>query len=270
MRSMAWLAIVGVACSDPGASAQPPPEPDAGGAADAAVGIVEAGASGPDSCARIPPLRDAPNIDGTLDDESLPLERIVPLGWEGRGPLPPVVTDAVFAYRPDGLYAWLRVTKPNRQPAATDEAAFCGDAVELFVDADGIVDRPDGDGTRRIVVGPTSAGRRVEIYAGDKLLTDASTSSDIAVALSTRPSGWSAEIFVRAATLGLPTWALFPPGRVGLALTVDIGQPLSSDAGACASRYGRYFWRIADVAPGACAAPECNVAAFCTPALMSR
>jgi len=125
------------------------PEPD-----------VPDAATGSDYCTSLPALPVAPVIDGVVDDD-LPLVDVTPVGWTGGATPPDATTQYAVAWRPDGIYFFVRVHDPSLVPAEASEQAWQGDAVELFADSDGRFSSPpayDNPGTRHfIVAAPSSA-----------------------------------------------------------------------------------------------------------------
>jgi hypothetical protein len=245
-----------------------------GGSGGAAAGGAGAGGS-PSACAPtaeticdgLVPMPTSPVIDGRVDC-GLSLQGFTPLGWSGAGSVPAGrAARWAAAYRPDGLYLFVAVTTGALAPFGSDGTKFhCGDAVELFVDADGSYASPpsyDPTGSIQLVVqapGPGEASRK----AGWRWRTGVSQGAWSGTFVSVPTAdGYAVEAFVRAADLGLASWSLAPGGHVGVTLAIDVAGPPSPDP-AC-PRAGQY---AATLAPsGACVYPWCNVGAFCRPTL---
>jgi hypothetical protein len=243
----------------------PPPGPDAG----AGPGVCPAAPT--NYCEALPTLPNAPTIDGQIAC-SFPLRPIPVEGWTGTTPLPAGRSARyVAAARPDGLYVFVEVTSPTRRPFADPQNAHCGDAVEIYVDADGGYSNApayDDPGTVQLTVqapGPSQAEAKSGWIWRHGVSRGRWNGDFRAFA---RADGYAVEAFIRAADLGLGSWALRPGGRIGLDLAIDVGA--STGGGDC-PRIGQYALRISQPVRvpqhnlEACVLPWCTVTAFCRP-----
>jgi hypothetical protein len=247
------------------------PVADAGAAgADGAPTVDASGAClGPvhDGCEEVPPLASPPVIDGALEC-GLALRPIVPQGWTHPGPVPPDRAAAyAVAWRPEGLYVYVSVDTPDRRPSVGASGRLhCGDAVEIFVDADGAFTRPpayDPEGTMQFVIPAPAA---VDHRLGWRWIRGVELGGwDGRFVASPRPGGYAVEAFIQAADLGLRTWTLGAGDRVGIDLAIDLsGQGGEPDC----SRLGQFSLRVAPPTAGCPGYPWCSVAAFCRPQLV--
>jgi hypothetical protein len=226
-------------------------------------------------CARIPPLGAVPTLDGTLE-AGLTLETLVPVGWQsGEVPLPPVPNVPVqfaIAYRADALYFFLDVADPDRFPARSQDASYCGDGVELYVDHDGMLaEAPlyDTIGALQFIarapvdaMTPRTSG---EVYFRQGLVG----AWQAGFVATPRSGGYTFEAVVDAATMGLGSWSLASSGRVG----IDLSLNLSTSDGATVQssdcpqnvRLGQFFLRIdtSMLAQYGGGAPYMTSTAFC-------
>lgn len=227
-----------------------------------------------DYCAQIPALPDPPVLDGRVDG-ALSVLAFAPAGWTSKGgaPLPTSTTaEYALAFRPEGLYFYVRVYDPNRQPAAPGDAVWRGDGVELYVDDDGSyasLPSYDDPGTIQIVVAAPDNGTtpttRANLYR-DRLDQGAWTSPNFkAFAL---PDGYVVEALVEADALGLSTWSLTSGLTVGVDLGVNVSAGPSQDAGALldGNRIGEYFLHVGGADCGGL--PFCTPEAFCVATLI--
>jgi hypothetical protein len=224
-----------------------------------------------DYCAAVPYLPEPPVIDGTVDC-GLPLLALTPVGWSGPGTPDATATYAV-AWRPDGLYFFVDVTDPSLVPAESTELTWQGDAVELYMDSDGVYAAPpayDNPGTRQFTVAapPTaqSSVARAQIwYTGS--VNGADWTSTQFRAFGT-PTGYVVEAFVTGPDLGLSTLSLAAGGQVGMDLSIDVSYPTDQgpDAGGPGNRIGQYYLHVAAPDAGG-GIPPFDPRAFCVPAL---
>ncbi len=119
--------------------------------------------AGLDDCKAIAAMPASPVIDGVLDC-GVALWNMPILGWNGTGSIPSgAQTQIGAAWRSDGLYLFVHVTGAgaNRYPSPSGDGPWCGDAVELFVDSNGVYNHPpsyDVPGTMQFIVeAPTDA-----------------------------------------------------------------------------------------------------------------
>jgi hypothetical protein len=218
-----------------------------------------------DYCATIPALPAEPVIDGELDC-GLELASIG-TNWNGDLPVPSDHgAEYAVAWRPDGLYFFVRVRDPDRLPPAADVGAFCGDSVELFVHHDGTPEMAplySSPGTGQfIVAAPVDAqtiSRRAELYV--MALMDWSSDRVLAFPLS---DGYAVEGFFTATDLKLASWALAAEDVVGIDVSLNVSWP-DARQGDCGTRQGQYVLRRAPDDTG----PASNVNAFCFATLES-
>jgi hypothetical protein len=268
-------------------------EPDAGADADAAAPAdasadaqpADAGSDASDAarpatpvsdyCVQVPALPSPPVIDGVVDG-ALTLVTIVPLGWTNTGtPLPRHTTaEYAFAFRPDGLYAFVRVHDPNRQPALAGDSIWRGDSVEIYADDDGSYGSPhvyDNPGSIQIIVAAPESDATPATRA-----TRFREASEVGSWTSTRfgayptADGYTVEAFLEASALDRSSWALSSGGHVGIDVGVNVSPSgEGSDGGAMVDgrRLGQYFLRVGsgDSCNGM---PFCTPVAFCNPLLI--
>ncbi|HKU41773.1 MAG TPA: hypothetical protein VJR89_26630 [Polyangiales bacterium] len=224
--------------------------------------------SGADYCGALPALPDPPQLDGKLEC-GLMLSPMTALGWNGPAAEPGKRASYAAAWRNDGLYLYVEVHGADAiAPHPPSEPIFCGDAVELFVDANAEVDATGSyqAGTMQFVVAaPAAEGASIE--AG-RFAQGTSQGAWITPALHAArlPDGFSVEAFVGASDLGLWQWT--PSAHVGFSVGIDVSGPGGSAAAGCSNRAGQFFLRLG--APvGTCRGePWCDAGAFCRAALM--
>lgn len=221
-----------------------------------------------DVCTAFGALPAPPVIDGVLEC-GVPLWTMPVVVASGPGPLPANVGATVAAaWRPDGLYFFVTVTGagPDRYPAPSSEVAWCGDAVELFVDHDGVFPNApsyNDPGTAQLVAMAPAATDQVSTSGQvfrDGALIEAWNGQFVAHATD---DGFTVEAFVTAADLGLTSWTLGAGDNVGLDISVDLGS--SQDPGDCA-RLGQFTIQLPVYTANNCGA-GCNVGEFCVPEL---
>ena len=261
----------GVTEDDPGDGALP-------GSTDGAPGAVpfpvDAGPCTPptpaslDLCTGLGAMSTPPFIDGVLDC-GIPLWSMPVVVSVGPGAIPTSVQASIgAAWRPDGLYLFVSVTGAgaDRYPAPASDPAWCGDAIELFVDHDGVFTNPpkyNDPGTIQLVAAappdtsaPTSAG---EMFRDE---TDLGPWTGQFVSTATS-DGFTTEAFVTAADLGLTSWSLAAGGTVGLDVSVNLGSPTES---ANCPRLAQFTIQLPHGSQGGCGA-ACDVGEFCKPQL---
>lgn len=222
---------------------------------------ADAGAVDRASCESVPALATTPLIDGQLEP-GLAL-------WPWTDALAGVPEGAsasvVVAHHTNGLYFFADVHDQSSDPAPVGTFSYCGDAVELYVDDDGIIQMPpayDDPGTMQFVIARPSAnaaaGRRAQRFRGTVLLGDWTADGFIAVTTAT---GYAVEAFVTASDLGLVSWSPSSGGSVGWSFSWDLGGAPEPPPESCATRLAQYHLRTVDSAE--CPEPYCNAAALC-------
>ena len=146
----------------------------------------------------------------------------------------------------------------------------CGDAVEVYVDADGVLasdGRYNAPGTIQVIVaapapsspGTVEASRFVEgnnqgAWSGGRMKT------------ALLANGYAVEGHLTAEELGLEAWT--PGSKIGLDVSVDVSAPASSADLRCGVQLGQFFLRVNTSGTGDCAGyPWCDARAFCAPAV---
>jgi hypothetical protein len=224
-------------------------------------------------CDEVLPLESAPVVDGALEPNLTLLRWLDETSSEVA---PGMRVDVALGYRPDGVYFYLDVQDPTRDPAPLDALDYCGDGAELYVDDDGVIQAPpayDSPGTMQfIVAGPVDAARPAhrgqrftfpDAPSGDSIdLGDWLSDDFIAVPTA---GGYAIEAFVRASDLDLDSWTLAPGGKIGWNLSFNVGGPQAPGIDACTTRNQQFHLRLAG--SGACTPPYCNASALCTPTL---
>jgi hypothetical protein len=251
-----------------------PPPAEGGLAADSAPpatpACTPATPANLDDCASLAKMTTIPRIDGTLDCgiPSWPMPMVASFG-NGLD-AGAVEADVAAAWRPEGLYLYVRVrgAGPVRSPPpAGATGLWCGDAIEVFVDDNGIyANAPlyDDPGTVQLVVSsPDDAGAPASVGEMYRNLEDLGAWKGNFVTVRTS-DGFAVEAFIVAADLGLGTWSLAAGGHVGLDVSVDLGSP--SALPATCPRLAQFTIQLPDPSSGACVA-ACDVNEFCAPQL---
>jgi hypothetical protein len=228
-----------------------------------------------DYCLEVPALPSDPVIDGALDG-ALNLITLVPQGWRSSdAALLPDHTTAEYAvaWRPEGLYVFVRVVDPNRLPAPADQPSWHGDGVELYVDADGVYSASnlyDSPGTIQIIAAapsdPLTPAARATRYRDT---ADVGDWASPRFGTFPTPTGYVLEALVEADALDLATLAFSAGGQLGLDLGINVSVLDSElDAGLALEtfRLGQYFLRVGGAQCDG--SPYCTVEAFCTPTLI--
>ncbi|MBN2193440.1 MAG: hypothetical protein JW751_11545 [Polyangiaceae bacterium] len=241
-------------------------------------GTVVGGAAGSggaevlDYCRELPALVAAPTIDGVLDG-GFPLLPVIPVGWSGKTALREgIAMSYAAAWRPDGVYLFISVNDPERNPAREDDPVWMGDAVEIYVDSNGVyppANAWDDPGARQFVIGApeddATPSARGEHYIVNE--TGVEWESTEFVALPT-PTGFAVEVFIVALDLGLADWSLSAGDAVGIDLGHDVSFPIGV-TGWAGNRDSQYFLRLLD--PRTYTGddfPFFNENAFCTAVLL--
>ena len=203
--------------------------------------------SPPDYCVEIPALPDPPAIDGRLDG-ALALRAIVPVGWSGpgAGPTDPIESSYAVGWRPDGLYFFVHVRDPSVFAAPPGARGYwCGDAPELYVDADGILAEDyDLPGTAQMIAAAPEG--EAAVAKGDRYANTGRLGRwDGAFSTFRASDGYVLEAFVQAGELDLPSWSLSAGSSVGIDVSINVSTPDgSAPPGGCGVREGQFFLRI--------------------------
>ncbi len=230
---------------------------------------VCSGPSSPARCEALPALSKTPTIDGVLEC-GLALAEIDTSHWFSVGDAPrpsDVSAQMAVAWWPDGLYFFVQVSKSALYPSL-DDRAFCGDAVHLFADTDGLYDAPpayDAIGTKELVVAATPVGAPVSAES----YTPSSRAPWVGEKMDVRSTdtGYTVEALVQAADLGVDAWSLAAAQRVGFDVAVSVGgaNPPPTE---CGQRLGQFAMNVGPSAdPSTFKTPSGNVNAFCNPQL---
>jgi hypothetical protein len=221
------------------------------------------------TCTSVPALAHEPVIDGVPECE-IAMQPFPPENFRSYMGSQPTDFSAEygFAWRPNGLYVAFRVHRIGLFPAFASDEIYCGDAMEVFVDSDGVFAAPPGyddPGTRQFMI-PAPANTRDPVTMGvtyfDRMPVGAYSSNVRAIGTD---DGYSGEAFVEAADLGLTTWRLAPDATIGVDVAVDLGKPAST-ATNCV-RYAGQFVMHFGTRDGGYLHPSADVRAFCTPTL---
>ncbi len=243
--------------------------------ADAMDGSACSVAAVADYCTTLPFLPGPPVIDGTPDC-ALSLHGLTPVDWTGDATPPDASAEFAVAWRPDGLYFFVRVHDPSLVPAEPSEFSWEGDEVELYMDSDGTYTAPpayDNPGARQFTIAAPpdaqSSVARAQVWYPGFVGTADWTSTEFR-AYGT-PDGYVVEAFVTGPDLGLGTLALAEGGEVGMDLSIGVSYPTDrgADAGNPGNRLGQYFLHVADADAGG-GIPPFDPRAFCRPALGPR
>jgi hypothetical protein len=247
--------------------AAPPPGDVDGGDDDAGSSSVCRPTAVADFCARLPVLPAAAVIDGVLDCGPAELA-LDPKGWSGASAMPAgLVTRLAAASRPDGIYVYVEVHGQVPVPHPAGSEIYCGDAVELYVDASGTLDSAghySKPGTMQfIVAAPAVGGTTLEAMRYVEGTANGAWTGQVKTVLL--EDGYSVEAFVRAADLDLAAWA--PASKIGLDVAIDVSAAAGTANLRCGQELGQYFLRLSTQADSCMGQPWCDTRAFCTPAL---
>lgn len=224
------------------------------------------------ACDRLRAIPDAPVIDGIVEC-GLALEPLVPQGWTVVEPVPSTHrAEFVVAWHPDGVYFFVHVITPTVRPAAALSDVYCGDGVEVYLDADGVFAAPpayDVPGTRQFVIpapSGASSSRAVGYVDGH---SEAAWMAGRAIAVRTA-DGYAVEAFVRREDVFLAGGALASGDAVGIDVAVNVAGAVDR-WGVCGRRLGQYFLHAANTTTPPAAPcdglPYCDVRGFCAPTL---
>jgi hypothetical protein len=252
-------------------SRQPSNTLEAGGPSSLAAdgGVRCSITAGADYCTQLPRLLAAPAIDGALEC-GLVLSPMQPLGWKSSDAKPDKSANYAAAWHRDGLYVYVEVHGPPVVAHPASEPIFCGDAVEVYVDADAETDDAgtyDAMGTMQFVVAAPSSGAPPDAW---RFKQGESQGAWISQSLHATPlpDGYSVEAFITGPDVGL--WQWLPEGRLGFSLAIDVAsaQPGLPNREGCTSKSGQFFLRLADPHGSCPGEPWCDAKAFCSAALL--
>jgi hypothetical protein len=220
-----------------------------------------------DFCGNLPKLPGAPKIDGVLEC-GLALRPFEPLGWNGAGPLPSAKRASyAAAWRPEGLYLYVHVSEQPVSPHPSAQPLFCGDAVELYVDAQQVDDDAGsyGSGAMQFVIAaPTESSMMEAARFANGAPQGAWISSNFHT--SSTQDGYSVEALITAADVGLWQWT--PSARIGFSIAIDIaGAPGDANL-RCGLQAGQYFLKVGGASAACPGEPWCDVRAFCSAGLL--
>jgi hypothetical protein len=247
------------------AGALPPAHVEqAGAAAMTSVACVQS--TGEDFCSNLPKLPGAPKIDGVLEC-GLALRPVEPLGWNGAGPPPSKLASYAAAWRPEGLYLYVHVSEQPLAPHPGDQPLFCGDAVELYVDAQQADDDAGtyGMGAMQFVIAAPTPSSMMEAARFSNGVPQGAWISSNFHTIST-PDGYSVEALITAADVGLWQWT--PNARIRFSIAIDIAGAPGDAKLRCGLQAGQYFLKVSGATAGCKGEPWCDVRAFCSAGLL--
>lgn len=231
----------------------------------------------PDYCEFIPRLAGAPTIDGVLES-ALAYRDLVPVGWTSHDDAPIPSGFAVryaIGWWPGGLLFIVDVSDAARHPADPAEPPYCGDAPEVYVDADGKFPEAPGydePGARQFIARTPSGETPSRSGSAYKEAGPYPWTSGFVVLA--RPGGYVLEAQITAASLGLSAWPLAEGIEVGINVSVNVstadGTLRPTKACPLSRRLGQLYLRVAETPIGDCVEPWCNVKAHCTPRLVGN
>lgn len=238
--------------------------------ASGSAGVVPAG----DICREIPAFTGVPLLDGALDP-GLELDAVVPVGWRGFGTVPAgYAMSYATAWLADGLYFFIHVDDPDRNPAPLSEPSWEGDGVEIYVDSDAVYPPAgswDDPGARQLIVAAPGDAQapstRAEWYTVGGVSAAWTPTSFVCVPTTT---GYDLEAYIRAVDLGLPSWSLRAGDRVGIDLAHNVSLP-SGESSPLGNRDSQYFLHLLEPPlDDGYDYPFLNENAFCTAVLRDR
>jgi hypothetical protein len=255
----------------PSASAKPVPAAPSGspGAAGAVASPAANSVVAPPTCVplandapceHLPRLPQPPVIDGKLECGLA----LTPLA-NGAAQAPERSVQFAAAVSDAGLYLYVAVAGQPISLHAPDQPLFCGDAVELFVDADGALDPQgayDSKGTLQFVI--AAAGPTIEAakYMQGKPFGPWVSNN---LAVTSTADGYTVETLIGAADLGLWSWQ--PAGQLGFDLAVDFAASGPASDAVCSSARTQTFLKVAPDLPPCAGQPWCDTRSFCGPRL---
>jgi hypothetical protein len=229
-----------------------------------------------DYCSEIPELKSEPKIDGHQEcgPTLLPLS---PRGWTSDSALPTDQSASIaVAWRPNGLYVYVQVKDPLR--IASIGSPWCGDAAEIYLDADGTTKHPaqyDSPGAIQLIAAaPAQDGASSE--TGDQryrapIKNPVGRWSSPRHGIFATEDGYVLEALVTAEDLDLPALMFKRGTSIGFDIGINVSVGTASangDEQDCPKRLGQYFLRVWD---GPCTGESCrpylDTRAFCKPKL---
>lgn len=236
-------------------------------------GTSSTGGTGPAEpivhCNELRKLEGPPVLDGELE-AGMYLEAVSLVGWIGDIDAAPAGNSLRYSagWYDTGLYFYIDVTDPERNPADPSDHVWRGDSVEVYVDHDAAFAEPstyDNPGTFQFIAGappsdsdPSTHGG---IYAIFELQGPWSPTSWVSLPTE---AGYRIEAFVSAADLGLPSWSLTPGTSIGFDIGQNVSYPIG-ETGDQANRAGQWFLNVADPLTGDVADyPFANSGVFCS------
>jgi hypothetical protein len=175
------------------------------------------------------------------------------------------------AWFDDGVYLYLEVTDPHRNPADPGDQLWMGDGVELFVDADAIfapAGSYDNPGAIQIIIAAPSDddtnSSRATRQRPDGVITTWRSSAWVAAPTA---GGYVVETMIRAADLDLPSWTLAAGQTIGIDLSHDVSLPVGQ-TGSEGNRLGQYFLQVGPAPITSQDYPFNNSGVFCEPELL--
>jgi hypothetical protein len=228
-----------------------------------------------DYCAGLPALTQPPSIDGMVEC-GLQLSPMQPLGWNGPNPSPDKHASYAAAWTRDGVYAYVEVHGGALAPHPAAQPVFCGDAVELYVDADAESDDAgsyDAMGTMQFVVAAPTGSAAPDAWRFVQGNPQGAWISK-ALGVTALPDGYSVETFITASDLGL--WQWNPSQRLGFSIVIDVAGDAGVDGAGvgaatrsgCTTQTGQFFLRLGEPHATCPGEPWCDARAFCDPMLL--
>jgi hypothetical protein len=226
-------------------------------------------------CNELRKLERAPVIDGIVEPGMF-LEEVDPVGWKVCSNCPRTFpsghgTRYAAAWFDDGLYWYLELTDPDRNPADPGDEAWMGDGLELYIDHDAVFASSgsyDNPGTIQIVMAAPpddgSDSSRAARYRPSEAFTTWTSSEWIATPTTT---GYVVEAMIVAADLDLASWTPTAGQNVGIDLSHNVSLPVG-DNGTEGNRHGQYFLQIGPTPLTGEDYPYINSGVFCTPELL--
>ncbi|HTU57501.1 MAG TPA: hypothetical protein VMF89_03690 [Polyangiales bacterium] len=212
-------------------------------------------------CDALPRLAAAPQLDGVLECGL----QLHPLALPSM-PLTAAVSYAA-AWSDAGFYVYIEVHAPPSPTRSALEPLYCGDAVEVFVDSDGLAGtdgRYNAPGTMQFVIG---APEGTDMITGRYLAGEPQgpwISDKLSVAQL--DDGYAVETLVVGSDLGLWEWR--PSGQMGFNLAVNFAGAGEPRGAPCTTGVGQSVLRVAAPQLACDGRPWCDTRSFCWPLLL--